>query len=109
MNFLNHLKVTWNNELYLKSFVINPQSGTDNGTFKRITCRSSRSGMFFKIGVFKKFRNIHRKTPVLQSLFDKVAALHASNVIKNRLKHWSVDSYKVRNKVLRPIHFLLLQ
>ena len=32
--------------------------------------RSSRSQMFFKIGVLKKFRNIHRKTPVLESLFN---------------------------------------
>ena len=29
--------------------------------------------MFFKIGVFKFFCNIHKKTSVLESLFNKVA------------------------------------
>ena len=29
----------------------------------------------FKIGVFKKFRKLHRETPVLESLFNKVAGL----------------------------------
>ena len=40
-----------------------------------ITCdRSSRSWMFFKTGDLKiLFRNIHKKTPVLESLFNKVA------------------------------------
>ena len=37
--------------------------------------RSSRSQMFFKIGVFKKFRNNHRKIPALESLINKVAGL----------------------------------
>ena len=33
-----------------------------------------------------KFRNIHRKTPVLESLFNKVAGLKAYNFIKKRLQ-----------------------
>ena len=37
--------------------------------------KSNRSHMFFKIGVRKKFLSIQRKTPVLESLFSKVAAL----------------------------------
>ena len=37
--------------------------------------KSSRLRMFFQIGVHKKFLNIHRKTPVLESLFSKVAGL----------------------------------
>ena len=37
--------------------------------------RNSRSQMFFKIGVFKKLRNTHRKTLVLESLFNKVGGL----------------------------------
>ena len=36
---------------------------------------------------FKNFRNIHRKTPVLESLSNKVAALKAYNFIKNWLQH----------------------
>ena len=35
----------------------------------------------------KKFRNIHRKTSVLKSLFNKVASLQACNFIKTRLQH----------------------
>ena len=36
-----------------------------------------------KQGFLKKFRNIHRRTPVLESLFNKVAC----NFIKKRLQH----------------------
>ena len=45
-------------------------------------CRSSRSQMFFAIGVLKTFHNIHRKAPVLESLFNKVAGLKACNFIE---------------------------
>ena len=38
--------------------------------------------MSFKISVLKKFRNIHKKLPVLESIFNKVAGLKASNFIK---------------------------
>ena len=34
-----------------------------------------------------KFHKIHRRTPVLESLFNKVAGLKACNFIKNRLQH----------------------
>ena len=37
----------------------------------------------------EKFRNIHRKTPVLESLFKKTGGRKACNFIKNRLQ----DSY----------------
>ena len=45
------------------------------------TIRSSRSQIFFEIGVLKVC-NIHRKTPVLESLFSKFASLVACNFIK---------------------------
>ena len=52
--------------------------------------RSSRSQIFFKIRrffvIFSKFRNIHRKTPALESFFKKVADLKAYNLVK-RLHH----------------------
>ena len=38
--------------------------------------------MFFKISVLKKFHNIHKKLPVLESVFNKVAGLKAKNFIK---------------------------
>ena len=42
--------------------------------------------MFFETGVLKVC-NIHRKTPVLESLFSKVASLEAYKFIKKRLQH----------------------
>ena len=35
----------------------------------------------------QKFRKFHRKTPVLESLFNKAAGLKACNFIKKRLEH----------------------
>ena len=43
-------------------------------TLIKLTFRGSRSQMFFKIGILK-IRNIHRKTSVLESLFNKVVYL----------------------------------
>ena len=48
--------------------------------------RTSRSQIFFEIGVLKVC-NIHRKTPVLESLISKVASLEAYKFIKKRLQH----------------------
>ena len=42
--------------------------------------------MLFKIG-FLKFRNFHRKTPVLESLFNKVVGLQDCNFIEKRSRH----------------------
>ena len=50
------------------------------------TIRTSRSQMFFEIGVLKVC-NIHRKTPVLESLISKVASLEAYKFLKKRLQH----------------------
>ena len=41
--------------------------------------------MFSKIFVFSKFHNIHKKTLLLDSVFNKVAGLQA--LLKKRLKH----------------------
>ena len=41
--------------------------------------------MFLKNICSEKFRNIHRKTPELESLFNKAAGLNAYNFIKKRL------------------------
>ena len=43
--------------------------------------------MFVKIGVLQKFHKVHRKTPVLDSLFSKVSGLKACNFIKKRLQN----------------------
>ena len=44
--------------------------------------RNSRLQMFDKIGVLKKFCKFLRKTPMLESLFNKVADLRAATLIK---------------------------
>ena len=41
-----------------------------------IIFRSSRSQVFFEIGFLNAFRNIRRKTPALESLFNKFAGLN---------------------------------
>ena len=47
--------------------------------------------MFFETDVLKKFRNIQRKTPVLESVFNKVAGLQLSceycEIFKNSFFH----------------------
>ena len=57
-----------------------------------VTIRSSRLQMFFKIGVPKKFRNIHSKTLLSESLLNKVAC----NFMKKRLqqRYFSVNNVK---------------
>ena len=50
------------------------------------TIRTSRWQMFFETGVFNVC-NIHRKTPVLESLFSKIASMEAYKFIKKRLQH----------------------
>ena len=61
--------------------------------------------------LFLEFRNIHRKTPVLKSLFNKVTSLQACNIIKNRLqlKCFSVNFAKFfRTSILKNIWERLL-
>ena len=48
--------------------------------------RSSHRRCSIKKSCSKKFRNIHRKTPVLESLFNKVAELKACKFIKKKLQ-----------------------
>ena len=41
--------------------------------------------MFFKKGALKKIHDIHRKTPVLESLFNKVAVKRPATFLKRDL------------------------
>ena len=50
------------------------------------TIRTSSSQMFFETDVLKVC-NIHRKTPVLVSLFSKIASLEVFKFIKKRLQY----------------------
>ena len=49
---------------------------------RRLRCRSSRPEVFCK-----KFHKIDRKTPVPQSLFNKIADLRLATLLKERLWH----------------------
>ena len=49
--------------------------------------KSSLLQMFIKVGVLIDFaRNIHKKTPVMKPIFNKVAELKDCNFIKKRLQ-----------------------
>ena len=43
--------------------------------------------VFRKKSYSQKFRNIHKKTPVFESLFNKVTGFQVSNIITKRLQH----------------------
>ena len=47
-----------------------------------VISQSIRSPMFLKIGVLKNFGIFSKKTPVLESLFNKVAGLRPTTLLK---------------------------
>ena len=49
--------------------------------------KNNRFQMFLKGSVLKNFRNILKKTPLLESLFNKFVSLQDCNFIQNRLQH----------------------
>ena len=59
------------------SLTVKPTSSVQDTITKKnhSNNRSSRLQMFFKIDVLRKFCRFHRKTPVLESLFNNVAGL----------------------------------
>ena len=59
----------------------------EDSKFFKFLLRSSHHGCSIKKTVLKKSGNIHRKTPVLESLFNKVAGLQSCNFIKKRPQH----------------------
>ena len=58
--------------LRIKHFCVIHTGSENYQLHLRLRYRSSHSKMFFKIGVLKNFA-IHRKAPLLESLFNKVA------------------------------------
>ena len=71
---LSNLFCLWNH--FSKEVLHTRKNTTKNNWIYTISYRSSRSQMFFKIGVIK-FRYYRRKTPVLESAFN----------IKKRVQH----------------------
>ena len=49
--------------------------------------KSQLSHLFYGKRCSQKFRTFHRDTPLLKSLFNKVARLGPCNLIRNRLQH----------------------
>ena len=43
--------------------------------------------MFYGKSCSEKFHNIHRKRPVLESLFNNAEGLNVCNIIRKRLEH----------------------
>ena len=54
---------------------------------KCLNSRSSHQRCSIKKAVLKKFCNIHRKIPVLESLFNRFACFKTCNVLKKTLRH----------------------
>ena len=46
-----------------------------------------KASVFYKKSCSQNFRNIHGKTPVLESFFNNVAELQACNFIEKILQH----------------------
>ena len=58
--------------------------------------------MFFKIGDLKKFRNIHRKAPLLESFLKKVGGLQICNFIQKETatQVFSCEYYEIFKNTL---------
>ena len=58
--------------------------------------------MFFKIGDLKKFRNIHRKAPLLDSFLKKVGGLQICNFIQKETptQVFSCEYYEIFKNTL---------
>ena len=75
--------------IYYTVFLIKKRRLTD-AQFWTVTLSNWQKQLpevFYKKSCSQKFPNIHRKTPVLESLFQKVADLQDCNFIKKRLLH----------------------
>ena len=66
--------------------IIKMNTKMKNSKFFKFLLRSSHHGCSIKKTVLKKSGNIHWKTPVLESLFNKAAGLQSCNFIKKRLQ-----------------------
>ena len=76
--------------IFLEHLFPGPPLGGCFCTFKNLyisiaKTRSSHRRCSLK-KMFQKFRKLHRKTPVLESLFNKVAGLKTCNLIKKRFQ-----------------------
>ena len=76
------------NEIFSNSKSKGPTYGERNSFWKRQShYRSSHPEVFCKKGIFKKNGEILRKTPVSESLFNKVAGLQPAIFFKKRFQH----------------------
>ena len=94
-------------EHFCRGLFFNKVSGRKPKTSRTIYWKCS-----VKKDVFKKFHKFHRKkTPVLESLFNKVTGLRPCNLIKNGIRHkcFPVKLSKfLRTAMLKNIHGRLL-
>ena len=100
----NRAKWRYQFEVNINYIVFQPFSKT-----KQFQKQSSE--LFWKKGVLKNFCKLHMKTPVLESLFNKVAGLQDCNFIKKRFLHrcFLIKVLKVlRTPVLKNMYGRLL-
>ena len=69
---------------------------------KNICMSKSRCSCSFQTSCFQKFRNIHSKTPVLESLFNKVATLLLVTLLK---KYSSTGVFLLILKTIKNTYF----
>ena len=67
----------------------------------QINWRNSRSQMFSKIDVLKKFRNIHRKTSVLEPLFNNISFLDLYISFFRLLSPFKIIQYQKNKQSLK--------
>ena len=79
-----HLDFSQSDECFVWQNITLVSKKTKNNIELKTRCRSSRSQMFFIIGVLKNFANFTGQAPVSESLFNEVAGMKAYNFIEKR-------------------------
>ena len=63
--------------------------------FRNLKTKAATKCILLKKSCSKKIHKFHRKTPVSESLFNRVAGLNAYNLFKKRLQHSTLQSCKI--------------
>ena len=82
-----HNPIPMNIFFTIKDFLYNCKETAENKLLKQKNNQKQPFTYVFQNRCFLKIRNMHRKTPVLESLFNKLAGQKACNFIKKRFQH----------------------
>ena len=92
-NFVIKQKKTWTQTRYvclkflIQNLLVYVPVSSNFTLVRSFASPEAATGRVLSKRCSQKFGKFYRKTPVLESLFDKVAALKTRNVIKKRLQH----------------------